>query len=456
MMVFAAIVVHVLTTLIQVFGLVRAAVRVRLYAAFLAGLLLYQVLSLASIGYFLEEFGADVLIHGELVILSGTLMILISIEFFETLIGVTNRGEPNKCISDVIADPGRYLVIAGSSFLFLLIVMTSRGSVFLDSNWEELRPGLGFLDSVATLLQFIAFPVVWILFRLGRRHIALFSLVLALAVFAAYGSRAALLTIPATIGLDYYYRGLLFDRRYMVFGSAFVVLLVIVLHVGGRIIRGLGLGGVVSIAQGDFSSIVSLLEDPEQIDWSGGESSIMYYFLFVIREGSIQGIEHLSSVLRWLTMYLPRALAPDLKPIDATYSLWVYAANAGVFDGKDTLDKILDIVRQGDMGSLHALFWGEAWMNGGVSALVTMCVLLGCCLVIIEYIYSLLPATVVALIAPATVIGYLMVARGNSVIGLGYIAYLLPFALVGYLCLSIFWGPSNNQPDTAAAASDEH
>jgi hypothetical protein len=40
---------------------------------------------------------------------------------------------------------------------------------------------------------------------------------------------------------------------------------------------------------------------------------------------------------------------------------------------------------------------------------------------------------VTALVMPATVVGWLMVARGNSVIGLGYTYYLLPAALALWL-----------------------
>ena len=138
-----------------------------------------------------------------------------------------------------------------------------------------------------------------------------------------------------------------------------------------------------------------------------------------------------------MTIYLPRWLAEDFKPVDPTYLLWTHAVNHGVFDGQDYITQIMNVLRQGEAGSVHPLYWGEAWINGGLPALVTMSVLLAFMTVCIDWMFRALPATVATLTAPALAVGYLMVARGNSVIGLGLAAYLIPPALFGYAVLTV-------------------
>jgi hypothetical protein len=88
------------------------------------------------------------------------------------------------------------------------------------------------------------------------------------------------------------------------------------------------------------------------------------------------------------------------------------------------------------------------WLNGGLPAVPIFAACLGCILLIIEVVYDRVPATVYLLSAPATLIGYVMVARGNSVIGLGYTAYVLPLAMLAYgltrLGQAIWYGLSND------------
>lgn len=129
-------------------------------------------------------------------------------------------------------------------------------------------------------------------------------------------------------------------------------------------------------------------------------------------------------------MYVPRSLVEGFKPQDPTYALWTHAANSGLFDGAGFISQVLALVSVGDSGSIHPTFWGEAWMNGRWLGVVVMCMALAITVHLLERLFAALPSVAAVLCMPAAVVGYLMVARGNSTIGLGYIAYLVPVAVV--------------------------
>ena len=75
------------------------------------------------------------------------------------------------------------------------------------------------------------------------------------------------------------------------------------------------------------------------------------------------------------------------------------------------------------------------WVNGAWPAAPVFAAALAALLLIIDVAYARVPDVAYVLAAPATLIGYVMVARGNSVIGIGYTAYVLPMALVAWALL---------------------
>ncbi|MCP5138995.1 MAG: hypothetical protein H6979_03955 [Chromatiales bacterium] len=429
MLFLALVVLHLTVAGVLGYGAWAALQRIRICTALLAGLAGYHVLALPSVYAFLDQFGVDVVIQGELVALLGAVLIVGVLEGLERVNQHSSHRSFEPVVQAVGEKPGNYLVIALSALAVVVMITARRGVVVLDSTWEDARDALGFADSVATLLLFMALPVCWVVWRSGKHLPAVGLFLLSLLLISIYGSRAAFLTIPAIVAFDLHTRRrLTSSKSALMWGAIALLLAVMVLHVTGRFVRGIGLGGLISIAQGRFAPEEGILDFIANIDWTGGESDIFGYYYFVLSENYIPGVEPMATVLRWVLMYVPRSWAVDLKPIDPTYMLWTHAANSGLFDGEMFIRQILDVLKIGDQGSLHPTFWGEAWMNGGWLGLVVMCSILPLVLYSIDRILLALPIEVVVLVAPATIVGYLMVARGNSTIGLGYFAYILPVA----------------------------
>jgi hypothetical protein len=194
---------------------------------------------------------------------------------------------------------------------------------------------------------------------------------------------------------------------------------------------------MLRLINGDVSDFGSLGELLGQTDWTGGEAEIGRYYFFVIRDAPFTDIGSFDSVFRWLTMYVPRFLAPEFKPEDVTYVLWRHAVDNGVFESYASFSRMLDLLSGGGTGSVHPMLWGEMWVNGGWAAIPVFSLILAALCVSIERVLEVVPAVVGALVVPATAVGYLMVARGNSVIGLGYTFYLLPIACAFYVAVKV-------------------
>jgi len=202
----------------------------------------------------------------------------------------------------------------------------------------------------------------------------------------------------------------------------------LLLHVTTRFLRGFGLAGVISLLRGESLSGTELLDILAATDFSGGEAAIYRYFVFVVADTAASEIHSLTSVARWLMLYVPSGLVPGLKPSDVTYELWWHGFNAGIFDHFESFPQVLQVISAGGGGSLHPLLWGEIWVNGGMVVWpIVFAVLIGL-ICTIEIAYSRMPPMMYVLSAPATIVGYLMIARGNSVIGIGYFAYIVPMA----------------------------
>lgn len=418
---------HLLTIALTALGLIAAVRRKRLYAALIAGLLIYQALALPALPSIMDEFGLDVVIAGQLAALCGVAMLMVTLESLERALPQNTPGlEP--FVENVVLSPVCYLTVVLLLVVGLASITATRGSDLFSLSWEDVRGSELPFTSLGTFLQFIVFPAVWVLWRRRMRLLSFVLLLLSLGFFLVYGSRAALLTIPAVIGLDYYSRGKLNDYRNIAWMGMLLAGLVVVLHVGGRLVRGLGLSAVLMVASGEGVGLDSLSE----IDWSGGESNINRYYYFAVQEENVSGVQPLQTLLRWFTMYLPRSVAESFKPMDATYLLWTHALNKGLFDEDLYYAAMLSMVRDGAPGSTHAMIWGEFWINGGAPALIALSVTLGLLLFAIDRLVSRLPSTLCTLAVPAIAVGYVFVARGNSVIGLGYIAYILPMAWLAY------------------------
>lgn len=439
-------------------------VRGRLYVIFFAAAAFYQAVSLVSLSTMLRDFGTRNVLQAEIIALCGTLLLsayLVAGDRFLT--GRRFAAAGSNPFDAVVARPGAYLAIAGASLIVITAIMVRGGLSFTERTWQEARLDSGILDALATLLLFIVFPASWIAFRASRPIVATLLLICSLVLFVVYGSRAALLTLPMIILFEAMVR--YGKTRIRLRSVVMVVTAALALHVAGRIFRGFGLAGLMALVRGESVTGVELLETLSAVDLTGGEAAIFRYFLFVVSAAPFPDVEPLTSVARWIGLYLPGGLMPGFKPVDLTYTIWWHAYAAGVFDSSASFGELLKVIGLGGGGSLHPLVWGEMWANGEWLAIPVFTGGLALILLMIEAIYARLPKVVYVLAAPATLIGYVMVARGNSVIGLGYTAYVLPLAIAGYALragfrhltrIRVVGGDTGGAgiPDTAAGATN--
>jgi hypothetical protein len=423
--------------------------RKRLYAFLFGGLLAYQLLTMLRLVPLVDEFGLDVVSIAAALSITGCVSLWLAIWIFERVTqSVATRTDRNPILEGA-ALWHHYLPLALICLLAIAAVAARRGELILEMNWEEFRSQVTFLDSLATLLQFLVFPAAWVALRAGRKSWAVMFGLVTLITFPVFGSRAALLALPAAIALDLLRSG--FGRARAIRLLWALGLAAVGLHVLGRIVRGLGIGGIYRIASGQTDARDVADEVFENVDFTGGETEISRYFMFALGQAPFPDIDPLVSVRRWLLFYAPQSVFPDLKPEDGIYALWRHAANAGIFDDYPFIERIIELLRFGDSGSIQATLWGELWLNGGWAAIPIAVVVLGFIVVAIERGIERLPSLCAALVAPATAVGYLMVARGNSVIGLGYFFYLFPIGLAistGYGAIRAILVRSQLRPPT--------
>jgi hypothetical protein len=421
--------------------------RRRLYSVFFAAAALYQAVSLFGVAGLTRDYGATVVLRAEIIAISGALLVAAVVLLGERWVPLRRNVDAGPGpFETVVQRPVAYFTTVALSLVLAVGIMARDGSAFMERTWQQARLESGYLDSLAILILFIVFPAVWVATRARRPWLGVALLLVCLMLFVVYGSRAAMLTLPMAVVLDLLARVGRFRIR-----ARTIVLIgagALGLHVIGRLVRGFGLAGFFALLRGQSLSAAEVFDVLGNIDLSGGEAAIFGYFLFAVAEAPFADIAPLTSVIRWLGIYIPGALFPAAKPVDLTYTLWWHAYSAGVFDIHDSFGELLKVVGAGGGGSLHSLVWGEMWLNGGLPAVPIFAACLGCILLIIEVVYDRVPATVYLLSAPATLIGYVMVARGNSVIGLGYTAYVLPLAMLAYgltrLGQAIWHGLSND------------
>lgn len=428
------VVLHVACLLLQVAMLRFGLRRRRLYTFFFLAVIFYQAVSLLSLAGLVSEHGALLLLQAEMIALVGTAIVSAVVVIGDVLIPVPRRSDAFAGpLEAVVARPGAYLAIASGGLTVATALMLRGGMGFAERTWQQSRLDAGYLDSLATFMLFMAFPAAWIAARSRHAWLSVLLLLWSLALFVVFGSRAALLTLPMVVALDFFAR--FGTTRIRVRTVVLVVVAALGLHIVGRIVRGFGLAGLIALVRGQALGADEFQDIVANLDLSGGEAAIFRYFLFVVSAGPFTDVAPLTSVIRWLGMYVPSGLFPGAKPADLTYAVWWHAYSAGVFDSYDSFGEILKVIGAGGGGSVHPLVWGEMWVNGAWPAAPVFAAALAALLLIIDGAYARVPDVAYVLAAPATLIGYVMVARGNSVIGIGYTAYVLPMALVAWALL---------------------
>lgn len=428
------IVLHVACLLVLVAMLRFGLRRRRLYTFFFLAVIFYQTVSLLTLSELLGEYGALLLLQAEMIAFVGTVIVSAVIVTGDVLVPERQRFDNfTGPLDAIVARPGAYLAIAGGCLTVATALMLRGGLGFAERTWVQSRLDANYLDSLATFMLFMAFPAAWVAARSRYAFLSGLLLIWSLTLFVVFGSRAALLTLPMVVVLDVFAR--FGTTRIRVRTVALVVVAALGLHIVGRIVRGFGLAGVIALVQGQSMSADEWLNVLANLDLSGGEAAIYRYFLFVVSAGPFTDVMSLTSVIRWLGMYVPSSLFAGAKPTDLTYTIWWHAYSAGLFDSYESFGELLKVIGAGGGGSLHPLVWGEMWVNGAWPAIPVFAAALAAVLLIIEGAYVRVPDVAYVLAAPATLIGYVMIARGNSVIGIGYTAYVLPMALVAWVLL---------------------
>jgi hypothetical protein len=388
----------------------------------------FQLVSFPSIGSLVEEFGLTAVVQAELLALSGSGLLAVMLYGADRLLPPSPYYPSGSPLAATATGPAKYYLIVVICLALITMLMFRRGPSLLELTWQEARLESTYLDGLATLLQFIAFPAIWVAWRAKHRSWSLSIALIAVTLFVVYGSRAALLTFPMAIALDLMFR---WEKvRHPVAVTLALGTAALLLHVVSRYLRGLGIAGIASIATGGTLSLADLGDAITAVDLSGGEAAIWRYFTFATVGDHYADIMPLTSVLRWLTIYVPSTVVVGVKPEDVTYTLWWHAFSSGIFDRFESFPEVLKVISHGGYGSLHPLLWGELWVNGGLLVAPVFLVVLAALILLIEAVYASVPPVLYTLSAPATAVGMIMIARGNSVIGIGYSAYILPIASI--------------------------
>jgi len=296
----------------------------------------------------------------------------------------------------------------------------------LDLSWSEARSEFGFLVTLAIMLMLVAASGVVTAYR-QRKWWFVVAGALAMAVgFVVVGSRAAILTgvaffvwlsLAEAAGLNGRVRTLL-----VVGVAAFAV------HVGLRFVRSFGLVGLVAaLSDGNLIDLFSSSSIAEDI--SGGEGDIADYLIFAVHSARVHDYGWLTSVVRVLLLWVPSSYLGLPKPMDVTYQLWAEGFSAGLFDEKEGMAVLQQSYMSGLYGSLHPTLFGEVFLAGLWTSLFLSTVFVGIVCVFIDRMLERVNGLCSVLVLGPVLVGMLMIARGNSVIGFGYFFYIAGLVL---------------------------
>lgn len=401
----------------------------------------YGALAVAEGTTLASEFGMQAYQEAAAIFLVGSTVLALA----SALCNLTLRTRPLGASSWDRRDLERHAFVSGAAaILALALLLVSRDDVL--ANWSEARFDAGPTTTLGTFLLLLACPGIVSALFARRRMLAACMGGVCLAGFVISGSRATLL---AAVGLAMWLSVSRASGRWRKASLLFVATLIgLGAHVAMRQLRGLGLGGILDAYQsGDLLS--ALLFSEATADVSGGEAAIPRYFVFATQVSSAHDFGFLTSVVRLLLLPLPRVEGLIDKPIDVTYLLWERALLSGVFSDAVGQQTLVESYLTGSLGSLHGTVFGEYFLAGGWSALVLSSFVLALILSGIDWALGRSKRVTALAMAGPMLVGFLFVARGNSVIGLGYFFYLgvlfliLNAVLGGVRWRRAFWGSAS-------------
>lgn len=386
----------------------------------LAALSFYGIVGAVSAGTITNEFGLPAFERSAFIFLTSSLLLIggltLARGFWASVLG---NGELRDWSLD---DHRRYAVFGGVMVgAGLVLIAADRPDLLID--WSQARRSNGLMSGIATFLLLMGIPSVASALASRRFTLALLTGLASLASIQLLGSRV--------VGMSAVMLGMwlmltrikssVLQALIMAVGVPFAFLL----HVMLRFVRGVGPSNMMQLIQNHTltASIGQYLGSGA--DPSGGEFAITQYFVYATRVANDREFGFATTMTRIITMPLPSSNGLLSKPQDVTYRLWGRALYDGLFDNSQGVEFLHQNYQEGLLGSLHATLFGELFVSGGWASL---CLSLPFLCIVITFVDALLsrsrPLESLILIG-GVMAGYLFVARGNSVIGLGYFVYPL-------------------------------
>ena len=423
-MIFLGTTLIIVSVLLLLFMAVAGLSRRRLSSVVFFAVACYAIIMAATAGDLIRQYGDELYLQASLIYGIGSIVLLMSVLFFSELVPGRRLSIPIWNQSDFQWHTNFATALALAS---IALIMIARENLMM--NWNEARSSAGYLTVLSTMFFMLASPGIVSAFIPKKLTLGIMLLLLCVGLFVVMGSRASLL-------------GALFFGMWLMLlrardaGSrlrivAIAVVATFVVHFFLRTLRGLGIAGLLQ-AFDEGNLLTTLLAVGGDVDVSGGEAAIPKYLMFAIKVSSIHDFGFMTSIQRLLLLPIPRIEGWINKPVDVTYLLWEKGFQQGLLDGAQGQQILLESYLTGSFGSLHPTLFGEYFLVGGWVSLVLSTVVLGAILVAIDlFMHRANRLTSLALCGPMLV-GYMFVARGNSVIGLGYFFYL--GVIVSLLC----------------------
>jgi len=429
-MIFLAMVLIVMSALLLTFMSIVCFRRRRLSAVVFFATAGYAFMAVINSEYLINKFGEDVYTQMSLIYVIGSFVLSISVQYFSEFVPKYGLSLPVWNQSDFHWHATFAFVLALAS---IALIVFARGEALL-MNWSEARASSGFFVSLATSFFMLASPGIVSAFHAKRPTLGVMLLLLSVGLFVVIGSRASLL-VAIFLGawlmlLKEPGRRSRSLSRFWVITIALVVVLLV--HTILRTLRGFGIAGLLqAFNEGNLLAALFLFIMDDDVSLTGGESDMPIYLMFAITQSSIDDFGFMTSIQRLLLLPMPSIQGWTAKPIDVTGRLWNRAFEQGFLDDEQGQAALLEAYVTGNYGSLHPTFFGEYFLAGGWMGLVMSMFLLGAVFVAIDlFMHRADRFTSLALCGPILV-GYLFVARGSSVAGLGFFVYL--GAVVGLL-----------------------
>lgn len=390
--------------------------RRRLYTFLLGALLVLELASLLKLSADIEAYSASVVKQGQALFLLGSVVLVAAILLSERLdlAGRTVARTPLALPSPLTR---RYLALCATSLLIILAVRFRAGFSGGLTTWQDRRSQAGTADAITNILGFFIVPSPLVLWRAGRRTLAVALAPMVLVYLQLAGSRAMALTIPAALVLIIMRSGV--KPRSTLLKIGVLGIAAMLGFSGFRVVRN------VSVTELP-SELGTALSTPGN-DITGGESRILgslYYLVATDRHD--YPYRAATTPQRLAFIYLPRSNNLVPKPLDITYEIWNDYLDDGYMDRDRFLLETRDLADSGNPGSDHPTLWGDALANLGVIGIALYALVIGLGVFIVDLVVLRLSSVLQLLVLPVLAVTYFFLARGNVVIGIGYIAYGVP------------------------------